>query len=73
MRAVQRAGLAGIEPLAKVKAVSESDLDTAVAMYERMVRQAGMEARDLLVVFSRALYAPPFKCKAPTTSAYMDR
>ena len=42
---------------------------TAVAMYERMVRHAAMEAWYLLVVLSSALYAPPLSGSAPTTSA----
>ncbi len=44
---------------------------TAVAIYERMVSVAASEAVDLLVVFKSALYAPPFKGKAPTTSPYI--
>ena len=37
-------------------------------MYDRSVKVAAKEAVDLLVVFNKALYAPPFKGKAPTTS-----
>ena len=41
---------------------------TAVAMYERIVRQAATDALLLLVVLSNTLYAPPLSGKAPTTS-----
>ena len=41
---------------------------TAVAIYESSVKVAANDAVLLLVVFKRALYAPPFNGKAPTTS-----
>ena len=44
---------------------------TAVAIYDKIVRHAATDALLLLVVFSRTLYAPPFKGNAPTTSLYI--
>ena len=44
---------------------------TAVAIYDSKVSVAANEAVDLLVVFKSALYAPPFRGKAPTTSPYI--
>jgi hypothetical protein len=46
---------------------------TAVAIYDNMVKVAANEAIILLVVLSKALYAPPFKGRAPTTSPYIFR
>ena len=41
---------------------------TAVAIYDKTVKDAASEAVDFLVVFNNALYAPPFNGNAPTTS-----
>ena len=44
-------------------------LITAVATYDKIVKQAAMEALYFVVVFKRALYAPPLRGSASPTSA----
>ncbi len=41
---------------------------TAVAVYERIVRQAASDATNFDVAFSRQLYAPPLSGSAVPTS-----
>ena len=48
-------------------------LTTAVAMYERMDRQAATAAVFLLVVLSSTLYAPPLSGSAVTASPYTEQ